>query len=207
MNRLITAAIALSAGFAMTSAAALAQDAVDPTAAIAGEYKTDPGHAYITFTYDHQGYSRPYVRWNEWSGTLNWTPETPAESVVDVTINVASVDSGVAKFDDHLKSADFFDVENYPTITFKSTSVEATGPNTGTITGDLTIKGVTKPVTLEATLNRAANDDFAKAYKMGFSAKTSVLRSDFGVDQYAPFVSDEVDIIIETEWVMPREKQ
>ena len=203
MHKIALAGLAFGA-LAALPLSATAQDAPDPTAAIAGEYKTDSGHAYITFHYDHQGYSRPYVRWRDWSGTLNWTPENPSESAVDVTIDVASVDSGVDRFDDHLKAEDFFNAEEFPTITFKSTSIETTGPNTGTITGDLTIKGVTKPVTLDATLNRAANDDFAKAYKLGFSATGTVLRSDFGVDKYAPFVSDEVKLVIETEWVKDR---
>lgn len=178
-------------------------DAVNPAAAVAGDYKTDKGHAYITFSYDHQGYSKPYLRWRDWDGELSWDPENPTASVVDVTINAASIDSGVDVFDGHLKEADFFDVENHPTITFKSTSLTTTGETTGTMIGNLTIKGVTKPVTLNVTLNRAAEDNRSNGHKLGFSAKTTVKRSDFGIDKYAPFVSDEVDVIIETEFVKP----
>jgi polyisoprenoid-binding protein YceI len=122
-----------------------------------------------------------------------------------VVIDAASIDSGVDEFDDHLKSADFFGVANNPQITFKSTAVSLAGGARGTVTGDLTIKGVTKPVTFDITINRAANDDFAQAYKLGFSAAGVVKRSDFGVDKYVPFVGDDVSIVIESEFLLPRE--
>ena len=178
--------------------------AVEPAAAEKGRYTSDPGHAYITFTYLHQGYSRPYLRWRTWTGTLDWDPANPEASSIEAVIQAASIDSGVDRFDDHLKSADFFDVEAHPQITFRSTSLETTGPAAGRMTGDLTIKGVTKPVTLDVTLNRAADDSFAKGYKLGFSARGVVKRSDFGVDKYVPFVGDEVDVIIEAEFVKPK---
>lgn len=178
--------------------------AVDASAAISGAYKSDPEHAYITFTYDHQGYSRPYLRWRTWSGDLDWNAAAPEKSSVSVSIDATSIDSGVDRFDEHLKSADFFDVAKHPTISFKSKKLEVTGANTAIMTGDLTIKGVTKPVSLDVRINRAADDDFAKAHKLGFSAKGVVKRSDFGVDKYTPFVSDAVELIIETEFVKPR---
>lgn len=176
---------------------------VSPT--IPGVYKSDPRHAYITFSYDHQGYSRPWLRWRSWSADLNWNPATPDQSSIDVVIDATSADSGVLEFDDHLKSADFFDAANNPQITFKSTSLALAGGASGTVTGDLTIKGVTKPVTLDVSINKAASDDFAKAYKLGFSAKGVVKRSDYGVDKYVPFVGDEVTVVIEAEFVLPRE--
>lgn len=196
----------LFAAFAVAAApaTALAQSPVDPSAAEKGVYVTDPGHAYITFNYLHQGYSRPYLRWRSWTGMLDWDPAAPTASKIEVEIDAASIDSGVDRFDDHLKSSDFFDVDAHPKITFRSTTLETTGDATGRMTGDLTIKGVTKPVTLEVTLNRAADDDFAKAHKLGFSARGVVKRSDFGVDRYVPFVGDEIDVIIEAELVKPR---
>lgn len=178
---------------------------VEMTAAPAGVYQTDPDHAYITFSYDHMGYSRPTVRWGEWSGELDWRPSAPETSSVSVTIDVASVDSGVEKFDAHLVSPDFFNAAEYPTIRFTSTSLDVAGPNSGTMTGDLTIKDVTKPITLDVTINKAADDPMAKAYKLGFSAKGAVKRSDFGVDRYAPAVGDDVVIAIEAEFTMPKE--
>lgn len=177
----------------------------DVSATVPGVYKSDAAHAYITFSYDHQGYSRPWLRWRSWTGDLNWNPADPSQSSIAVVIDAASIDSGVDKFDEHLKSADFFDVANHPQITFNSTSVTVDGPATAKVAGDLTIKGVTKPVTLDVKINRAADDDFAKGYKLGFSGKTSVKRSDFGVDKYTPIVGDDVEIIVEAEFVMPKE--
>jgi polyisoprenoid-binding protein YceI len=171
-----------------------------------GVYKADTSHAYITFSYDHQGYSRPWLRWRSWTGDLNWNPAAPEQSSIAVVIDAASIDSGVDKFDEHLTSADFFDVAKHPQITFNSTSVTIDGPATAKIAGDLTVKGVTKPATLDVKINRAADDDFAKGYKLGFSGKTSIKRSDFGVDKYTPFVGDDVEIIVEAEFVMPKEE-
>lgn len=189
----------------VAEAVAAAEPAFDASAAIAGVYKSDARHAYITFSYDHQGYSRPWLRWRSWSADLTWNPDAPDQSSIAVVIDASSADSGVDEFDTHLKSADFFDVANHPQITFTSTSAALSEGAKGAVTGDLTIKGVTKPVTLDVTINRAANDDFAEAHKLGFSAKGVVKRSDFGVDKYTPFVGDDVTVVIEAEFVMPRE--
>lgn len=190
------AAEASSTEAASDDSAAPALDA--PT----GAYITDYKHRYITFSYDHQGYSFPYVRWRDWTGALEWNAEDPEQSSVFVTIDVASVDSGVDEFDDHLRSADFFDAATHPTITFESTEVHRASDNTGHITGDLTIKEITKPVTLDVVFNKAETRDDGSA-KLGFSAKTTVKRSDFGVDKYVPFVGDDVTVIIEAEFVPP----
>ncbi|MEO1240785.1 MAG: YceI family protein [Pseudomonadota bacterium] len=179
------------------------QPASAQTDAKSGTYTTDDGHRYITFSYSHAGFSNPWLRWRDWTGTLNWNAEDPAASSVNVTINAESIDTGVDVFDGHLKDDRFFDVANHPEITFVSTSVEKTGDNTGEITGDLTIKGTTKPVTLDVVFNKGEYDQRNSRYKLGFSGKTTVKRSDYGVDLFAPVVSDEVDIIIETEFLMP----
>jgi polyisoprenoid-binding protein YceI len=168
-----------------------------------GEYTPDGNHHYIFFTYSHFDYSHPHVRWRTWDATLNWNAENPEASSVEVVIEADSVDSGVDVFDGHLKGERFFDAENHPEITFVSTSVTRTSENTGTIDGDLTIKGITLPVTLDVTFNKAAYEERGDRYKMGFSATTTVKRTDFGMDYLAPAVSDEVDIRIESEFVMP----
>jgi polyisoprenoid-binding protein YceI len=198
------AAAAAQAESEAAAASTTSSTPFDASAAIAGIYKSDPKHAYITFSYDHQGYSKPWLRWRSWSGELNWNPASPDQSSIVVDIDATSADSGVADLDDHLKSADFFDVANHPKITFQSTSAALSGGAAGTVVGDLTIKGVTKPVTLDVTINKAASDDFAKAYKLGFSAKGVVKRSDYGVDKYVPFVGDDVTVVIEAEFVMPK---
>ncbi|MEO0398846.1 MAG: YceI family protein [Pseudomonadota bacterium] len=198
----------LAAAFAAVSLSitpvAADDHSVDPSAAVSGVYASDPGHAYITFSYLHQGYSRPFLRWRSWNAELDWNAENPEQSKVTVDIDATSIDSGVDDFDDHLRAADFFNVEKHPKITFVSTGLETTGESTGVMTGDLTVKGVTKPVSLDVTLNRAADDDFAEGYKLGFSAKGAIKRSDFDVGKYAPFIGDDVDLIIEVEFVKPK---
>lgn len=171
--------------------------------AISGTYTSEERHRYITFSYDHFGYSRPQIRWREWEATLEWNAEDPEASSVRVTIDADSADSGVDVFDGHLTGERFFDTENFEEITFVSTEIKRTDENTGQITGDLTIKDTTKSVTLEATFNNGAFDERNNKYKIGFSATTSVNRSDFGVDYLAPAVSDQVDIAISAEFIMP----
>ncbi len=193
----------------MTKKAAEAPQAVKAAAnanyaeAPAGDYQIEKTHAYITFSYVHQGYSKPLLRWRNWDSTLSWDPENPENSSVTVDIKVVDIDSGVDVFDDHLRSADWFDAETYPNITFASTSVSKTAGDRGTITGDLTIKGMTKPVTLDVTFNKAGYSARSKSHKLGFSAKANLKRSDWGLGNYAPAVSDEVDLIIEVEYEKP----
>jgi len=201
----VETAPAVSAEAAVAAEPTPAEAPFEVSATLPGVYKSDGSHAYITFSYDHQGYSRPWLRWRSWTGDLTWNPSAPEQSSIAVVIDAASIDSGVDKFDEHLKSPDFFDVASNPQITFASTGVSITGAATATVAGDLTIKGKSKPVTLDVRINRAADDDFAKAYKVGFSGKTAIKRSDFGVDKYVPFVGDDVEIIIEAEFVLPKE--
>ncbi len=187
-----------------------AEEAVTTAAAIeapSGEYTTDSGHRYITFSYLHLGYSNPHIRWREWDATLNWNEEDPAASSVTVTIDATSVDSGVDEFDGHLNGEQFFDTANHPEITFVSTSVSRNADaNTGKITGDLTIKGTTKPVTLDVVFNKAGYDDRGKTHKIGFSAEGKVNRSEYGLDAYVPYVGDDVTIYIDAEFEKPDEQ-
>ncbi|MEM6414492.1 MAG: YceI family protein [Pseudomonadota bacterium] len=202
MRNLVIAAV--GASFLTTMSAIAADHSVDVSAAESGTYASDPGHAYITFSYLHQGYSKPFLRWRKWDATLDWDADDPSKSTVSVEIDASSIDSGVDKFDAHLRSADFFEVDKYPKITFVSTSLEKTGNATGVMTGDLIVKGKTTPVTLDVTLNKAADDAFAKGHKLGFSARGKVKRSDLGVGKYAPAVGDDVDLVIEVEFVKPK---
>ena len=107
--------------------------------------------------------------------------------------------TGVPALDTHLKSPDFFDADKFPTATFKSTKVEQTSPTTAKVTGDLTIHGVTKPVTLNVTLNKEDIHPMMKKDDAGFTATGSILRSDFGIGNYVPMVSDQIDLYIEAE--------
>lgn len=170
-----------------------------------GQYVADQTHRYITFSYSHLGFSNPYVRWRDWDATLDWNAEKPEQSSVSVTIDAASIDTGVDIFDDHMEGERFFDTANHPEITFVSTEIKRTGDFTGTIIGDLTIKGATHSVTLDTVFNKGDFVQRGNLHKLGFSAKTTVKRSDFGVDAFAPAVSDEVDIVIEVEFDKPVE--
>ena len=168
-------------------------------------YDFDKSHTEIMFSYNHFGQSTAFGEFRDYSGTITLDPDNLKASSVNVTIKAASLDTGVEALDTHLKSKDFFEVESYPDIKFVSTSVEVTGDKTANLTGDLTIKAKTAPVTLAVTLNykgRHALAEFISDYDVevaGFSAIATLKRSDFGVDLYAPGVSDEVDLRIETE--------
>ena len=164
-----------------------------------GEYGLDDHHAYISFTYSHIGFSTPHIGFRKFDANLTLDSESPENSVIEVVIDTTSIDSRVDEFDDHLKSADFFEVETYPQATFTSTSVKPTGENTFDITGDLTIKNVTRPVTLSATLNKAAMHPMRKVPTVGFSAETTIMRSDFDLGRAVPAVGDEVTIYVTVE--------
>ena len=185
-----------------TKSMAAAETAMKPNELIgsvpSGTYKSESGHAYIAFTYSHQGYSKPIIRFNTFDATLELDNENPANSTLSVNIDPASVDTNVTKFDDHLKSADFFDVATYPNIAFTSTSMTQSSGDTGKVTGDLTMHGVTKPLTLDVTLNKAGKTRSGNP-KFGISATANLKRSDWGMDTYAPMADDQT-IMIEVEF-------
>lgn len=162
-------------------------------------YQFDPTHTNIVWYANHFGFSNPSGHFGIKEGTLILDEETPASSTVDVTIDVDGLVTGIEKFDEHLKSADFLDTAQYPTATFKSTAVEVTGEKTAKITGDLTLHGVTKPVTLNMTLNKIGVNPISNKKTAGFSGDIILKRSDFGIDKYVPNVSDEVTMHIEAE--------
>jgi polyisoprenoid-binding protein YceI len=122
-----------------------------------GDYSLDKSHGYITYTYSHLGYSTPHVGFRSFDLDLVLDSENPENSEVNVTIDASSIDSRVDAFNGHLKGPNFFDTANYPTITFKSTSIEMLEADKLKVTGDLTIKDITKPVTLDTTILKAAD--------------------------------------------------
>ncbi len=168
--------------------------------AAAETYTIDGSHTQANFTWTHFGFSNPSAGFNDISGTIKFDAEHPTQSSVDVSIAIGSLNTHVEKLDEHLKKADFFDAEKFPTATFKSNKiVKGSAKNAFMVTGDLTIHGVTKPVTLDATLNRAEVHPMSKKPTVGFDASTTIKRSDFGMGAYVPNVSDEIRIHLTTE--------
>lgn len=178
--------------------------ALTPAANIAdapsGLYKSEAGHAYIAMSYDHQGYARPILRWGAFDASVNVDSENPENSTLEVVIDAASIDSGVERFDQHLAAADFFDVANYPNITFKSSEMSQLVQGRGQVTGELTIKDITKPVTMDVTLNKVGKHFQSGADMFGISAKTMLRRDDFGVGKYG-VVGQDVEVQIEVEFL------
>lgn len=168
--------------------------------ASAGEYRIDPSHAYVTFTYNHLGFSNPTIGFKTVDATLVLDPVTPANSRVTITIDAASVESLVPALNEQLMSPDYFDAANHPQIHFVSTQAMQANPSQGKIFGDLTIKGVTKPVVLDVTLNKVGKNPITQKEMIGVSAHTLVLRSDWGLNAYVPAVGNEVEIHIEAEF-------
>ncbi len=189
------AAVAIAAGLLM---APLASANIGVPS---GTYVLEETHAYITFSYQHLGFSTPHVGFNTFDVTVELDAENPAKSSLGVSIDAASIDSRVDEFDKHLRGDNFFDVAAHPRITFAATSIEMGEGNTALITGDLTIKGITHPVTLETTLNKAANHPMRKVPTLGISALGKLKRSDWDLGAYAPAVGDDVDLFITAELI------
>jgi len=183
---------------------ALAQQAptpsADPAKVEAGDYKIDPTHTRVIFSYKHLGFSTSYGLFTKPSAKIHFDPQNPSLSTLEVTFDMTGIDTTVAKLDEHLRSEQFFDVAKFPTATFRSTKVTMTGPTAGTIVGDLTVHGVTKPVTLTVTFNGGGVHPMAKVFAIGFDASGTIRRSEFGVGAYVPLVGDEVALTISAEF-------
>src|SRR5580700_4398070 len=165
----------------------------------AEKYAIDAAHSEVVFGWNHFGFSNPTARFDKIEGSVLLDKADLTKSSISVSLPLESLDTHVAKLDEALKSPDFFDAAKYPTITFKSTKVEKAGENGLKITGDLTVHGVTRPVTLDAKVNKIGIFEIPgviKAQAAGFDATTVIRRSDFGVAKYVPAVSDEIPVRI-----------
>ncbi|BBF79520.1 YceI family protein [Asticcacaulis excentricus] len=179
-------------------AAALFAGSLTPAFAAPETYALEATHTEVVFSWTHFGFSKPTAKFMNAVGTLVLDEAAPANSSVEVSFAIDGLNTGVAALDGHLKSKDFFDAATYPTATFKSTKVDVTGKDTANVTGNLTIHGVTKPVTLAVKLNKiGANMKGVKT--AGFSATGQIKRSDFGMGAYVPAVSDEIALVITAE--------
>ena len=156
------------------------------------------GHTYPNFSYNHLGYSTQMARFDKTTGKVVIDREAKTGSV-DVVIDTTSVDSGSTVFNGHLQGEDFFATAQFPTATFKSTSVKFDGDKPVSIEGNLTLKGITKPVTLTVTSFTAKPHPMAKKDAIGANATTVLKRTDFNMSKYVPYVSDEVTLTISVE--------
>ncbi len=184
MKKIAFAALALTLGFAAPSFAA-------------DTYKLEPTHTSVIFQWTHFGFSHPSGKFMNAVGSVTLDQAAPAKSSVEVSFAIAGVNTGVPALDKEFQEAGWFDAAKYPNATFKSTKVDVTGKDTAKVTGDLTIHGVTKPVTLDVKLNQLGQE-MGKA-TVGFTATGTINRSDFGLKQYVPAVSDQIDLSIEAE--------
>lgn len=199
---------------ALLAAPALADQTLE---GVAGDtYELDQNHAFLTWTATHNGISSYTANFTDFDATLDFNPEEPTSSSIEVTINPASVetnypgdfkgthpDSSFDGWNEALaRDARFFNTDEFPQITFVSTGAEKTGEYTGTVTGDLTFLGVTRPVTLDVTYNGTANLPwYGERDLIGFNASTTINRSDYGLDAVSGAVSDEVTIEFSGEFL------
>lgn len=172
--------------------------AAAPAQAEPVRYDFDKSHTQILFFSDHGGFSKQEGEFREFDGHFIFDQQKPENSSIDVTIQTASIDMDMEKWDAHMKNEDFFNVEKFPAMTFKSTEIKVTGENTADITGDLTLLGVTKPATLHVTHNKSG-DNMRGTYVSGFSAVATIDRTLWGMNYGVPMMNPMIDIRIETE--------
>ncbi len=170
-----------------------------PAFAAPEKYTLDASHSQVLFSYNHLGYSTTWGMFSGFEGEIMFDQEDPANSSVTVSMPVRSMLTGWEGRFQHFMSDDFFGATEEDMITFTSTAIEVTGDDTALITGDLTMNGVTKSVVLDAKLNQANDHPMENKPWAGFDATTTLLRSDFNVGAFAPFVSDEVTVQISVE--------
>jgi polyisoprenoid-binding protein YceI len=171
---------------------------VAPAFAAVENYTIDPNHSYVLWRINHLGFSQQSGKWMA-QGTLQLDKDHPNNDKVSATINVFDMITGNAELDKNLKGPEFFNVDQFPTASFISNTVDVSGSKTATVKGILTLHGVSKPVTLNVTFNHAAKNPVTNKMTVGFSATTRIKRSDFGMTAYIPLLSDEVMLNIETE--------
>ncbi|MBL0967735.1 MAG: YceI family protein [Brevundimonas sp.] len=195
------AALALLAGGGVVAQSALTKV---PSEVRAGAYDLDTGHGKITWSVDHMGFSTYYGQFVNVQAQLTLDPANPANSSLTATIPLTEVDSNSDGLDRHLQTADFFDTANHPTATFVSRSVtlDADDANEATVVGDLTLRGVTRPVTMEVEFNQAG-PSMGNTYKAGFDGEATIKRSEFGITYGIPMgLGDDVKLHIEGEFVL-----
>ena len=161
---------------------------------------TDGMHAFIHFSIPHLGYSNLIGRFNRFSGSFDYDAEKPEESKIEVTIETASIDSNHAERDKHLREEEFLYVSKYPEAKFVSSSYEPQSAETGILKGNLTLRGVTRPVTIEVTKIGEGPDPWG-GYRVGFTGTTRIALADFGITKFLGKKSTEVELVLDIEGV------
>ncbi|WP_323006290.1 YceI family protein [Pseudorhodobacter sp.] len=180
------------AGLAFAAATAVAH--AEPV-----KYVLDPSHSQIVFDYQHLGYSTTHAMFSGFDGEILFDAENPAASSVTVAFAVRTMLTGWEARFEHFMTPEFFGAAENEMVTFASTGIEVTGEKTAKITGDLELNGVTKSVVLDAVLNQAGDHPMEGKPWAGFNATTTLVRSEYGLGQFAPFISDEVNVVISIE--------
>lgn len=172
----------------------------------ADTYKFDPVHTQIVFYANHLGFSNSSGRFHVADGSFQFDEKDWSKAQVNATININSLDMGDATWKEHLLGERFLDAAKFPTMTFKSSKVESAGDHQLKVHGDLTLHGVTKPVTLDTRVNKVGQHPMLRRAAAGFTATTRIKRSDFGMTNMLPMIGDEIDIRIEVEGSVPAAK-
>ena len=169
-----------------------------------GTYAVDPTHAYVTFSYLHQGLSYPLIRATALDGELELDAQAIENSSAHIAVSVDSIRTNTPYFDKELASPKFFNAAKFPHITFSSARYEAAGERSGQLHGTVTIRGISRPLVLDVQINGAMENPITKKPVIGFSASGELRRSDFELDRFIPAVADEVSIDIEIEFAAGR---
>ncbi|MFN6935273.1 MAG: YceI family protein [Tsuneonella sp.] len=196
-------AIIAALGVAVLSGAAIAQsDALtrEPVQVRSGSYVLDRAHGKITWSVDHMGFSTYIGQFTDVAATLNLDVRSPATSKLIATIDTTSVGTLNEQLDSHLKTADFFDTARFPEAQFTATAIKLIDRDSAEIIGNLTLRGVTRPVTIAADFNQAGVNPVDKQYTLGFDGEATIKRSDFGINYGLPVLGDEVTLNIEAEF-------
>ena len=179
--------------------AAVLSLAIVPAFAAPVTYQMDPSHTTVAAKWNHFGFSSPVILFGDVEGSIVYDADDVSASSVQVTLPLSGLESNVQAFNDHLLSDDFFDAEQFPQATFRSTSVEAAGEGKLKITGELTIKDITREVVLDTTINTVGPHPMNQKQTAGFDAAVTINRSDFGLGLHVPHVADEIELHITTE--------
>ncbi len=175
--------------------------------AAADAYEIDKSHTRILFFVNHLGFSETIGDFTQYNGSFTFDEKKPETSTIDIVLKPEGIRTPSPELDKHLQNEQFFNSKNFPEIRFISKSITVTGKNTGDVTGDLTLLGVTKPVVLKVTFNKGDYHPYTKMFVAGFSGSAVIKRSEFGMTNLVPAVSDEVRLEVQLEGVNKARKQ